>query len=231
VPRTFAPDYLMIATPLAFLPFVVLGAVRAVLDALRGRLLPALCVVGVLASIAPQVLTAVPIYDGVRHFLPAFAFLACVIGFGIDWIFRPAARPAERKLATLVASFALSCVAYEDVRLHPYQTVYFNALVGGPRGAAGRFELDYWGSSLKEAGRYVNAHAARSARVHVVLGLERLAALRSDLVVTDADPDYAIVLGRETLAPDPYRGEEPVYAVRAGGADLTRIYELRRASP
>ena len=34
---------------------------------------------------------------------------------------------------------------------HPYQNVYFNALAGGIRGAEGRFDLDYWGLSYREA--------------------------------------------------------------------------------
>ena len=37
------------------------------------------------------------------------------------------------------------------MRLHPYQTVYFNRLVGGLAGASGRYETDYWGNSYREA--------------------------------------------------------------------------------
>jgi hypothetical protein len=37
------------------------------------------------------------------------------------------------------------------VRLHPYQSIYFNrAIAGGLPGADGRFELDYWGASHRE---------------------------------------------------------------------------------
>jgi hypothetical protein len=41
------------------------------------------------------------------------------------------------------------------VRTHPYQHVYFNALVGGIRGADGWFDLDYWGLSYKAALEYI----------------------------------------------------------------------------
>ena len=37
------------------------------------------------------------------------------------------------------------------MELHPNQYIYYNALVGGVRGANGRYELDYWGTSLAEA--------------------------------------------------------------------------------
>ena len=36
------------------------------------------------------------------------------------------------------------------VRMHPYQYVAYNVLAGGLPGAAGRFELDYWDTSLRD---------------------------------------------------------------------------------
>jgi hypothetical protein len=50
-----------------------------------------------------------------------------------------------------------------NVRAHPNQIVYFNELVGGPRGAMGRYDLDYWGNCLLEAVDWTAA-AARAAR-------------------------------------------------------------------
>jgi hypothetical protein len=46
-----------------------------------------------------------------------------------------------------VLAFQLSFL----VRLHPYQAVYYNALVGGLSAANGRYETEYWGSSYREA--------------------------------------------------------------------------------
>ncbi len=43
----------------------------------------------------------------------------------------------------------MSGVAAFMVRSHPHQNVYFNALVGGVRGAAGEYEMDYWGLSYR----------------------------------------------------------------------------------
>jgi hypothetical protein len=36
-------------------------------------------------------------------------------------------------------------------QLHPYEYIFANNLIGGVRGAYGRYESDYWGSSFKEA--------------------------------------------------------------------------------
>ncbi len=43
--------------------------------------------------------------------------------------------------------------------LHPYEYVYYNALVGWTPGAYGRFEMDYWGTSAKEMTEYINSIA------------------------------------------------------------------------
>jgi hypothetical protein len=59
------------------------------------------------------------------------------------------------------AATALACLLSLDplaglVRLHPYQYIFFNRLAGGLRGAAGRFETDYWGLALRETAEWVN---------------------------------------------------------------------------
>jgi hypothetical protein len=226
LPWEYAITFVVITTPLCLLPFAALGAAR-VAPALRARrLLPALALAAFLLVMAVATLAPVPRYDGVRHFLPAFPFLACLSGFGLAFVLERPERSGARLLATALVVGVLGCVLYQDVRLHPYQATYFNQLVGGGAGAMGRFELDYWGSSLKEAGRWVNQHAPTGSRVHVVLDLERLARLRPDLTPTAASPDYAIVLARESLAPNPYRDRTPDYAVVADGAVLARVYRL-----
>jgi hypothetical protein len=40
--------------------------------------------------------------------------------------------------------------------LHPYEYIYYNSLTGGAAGASGRYELDYWGTSLKAMAEYAN---------------------------------------------------------------------------
>jgi hypothetical protein len=50
------------------------------------------------------------------------------------------------------------------LRFHPNQSVYFNALVGGPRGAFAKFELDYWGNCILEAVEWTAETARLSGR-------------------------------------------------------------------
>ena len=228
IPREYAPYYVLMTTPIAWLPFAAAGLVRATIELGRRRLLFVLLGLAFLTPIAVEVFTSVSIYDGVRHFLPAFPFLACLVGFGMDWLLTVAQRTRlSRVVAWLVVGVAIGSAIVQDIRIHPYQSTYFNTLAGGGRGAMGQFELDYWGNSLKEAGRWVNEHAPPKSKVDVILGLQRLAGLRQDLLVTDADPDYAIVLNRESLAQDPYKNRTPIYSVTADGAVLTKVYRFR----
>jgi hypothetical protein len=228
VSRIYAPYYVMVTTPIAWIPFALAGLGFSVSEARRRGLLAPLVAAAFLTPIAVSVVTSAPRYDGIRHFLPAFPFLACLVGFGLDRMVRVAgSSPRRRGLATAAAAGVIAWVAVQDVRLHPYQSVYFNSLVGGASGASGRLELDYWGNSLKEAGRFVNERAAPGEKVHVLLGLGRLAKLRPDLVQTDRDPDWAIALERPSLAPDPWKDWSPVYAVVADGAVLARVYRLK----
>ena len=56
---------------------------------------------------------------------------------------------------------------YADVYLHPYQYIYYNSLVGGAKGAFRNFELDYWGTSYREAALYINQVAPANSTVLV----------------------------------------------------------------
>jgi hypothetical protein len=54
-----------------------------------------------------------------------------------------------------------------SVRLHPYEYVYYNQFVGGVGAVVDRFELEYWGTSYREAAREVNRIAPPNANVWV----------------------------------------------------------------
>jgi len=46
------------------------------------------------------------------------------------------------------------------VRLHPYEYTFFNRLAGGVAAAHGRYMLDYWGLSFKQASQGLAAKLA-----------------------------------------------------------------------
>ena len=48
------------------------------------------------------------------------------------------------------------------VRLHPYEYLVYNSLVGGLDGASRRYDLDYWFGSMPEAINHLEAYLRRT---------------------------------------------------------------------
>jgi len=57
-----------------------------------------------------------------------------------------------------------------NVRAYPNQAVYVNELAGGPRGAFGRYELDYWGNCMLQAVEWAATTARRVEMPVIVRG-------------------------------------------------------------
>ena len=157
VSALYLPVYLAIK-----LPEVVLVMLAAGLAALAGRLWrkvmpvpsPALLLVLLAAwfPLAYAMATAPQLYDAERHFLFVLPPLAILAGLGCARLLHETGgRP---RLAVALGGLLLVSATWQIVamaRLHPYEYAYFNALVGGTRGARGQFETEYWGVSLAEA--------------------------------------------------------------------------------
>lgn len=173
VPGYYLAAYLLVRLPelfLAGLALALLSGVRALPQLAdtqaRGAALPWLPVV--LAALFPllyALLAAPPLYNGLRHFTFMLPPLAVLAGAGLARVGQGLrARPPLLRGAVLAAcALALLAQASLLVRLHPYQYLAYNSLAGGVHGAAGRWEQDYWASSLREAVRALNALVAREA--------------------------------------------------------------------
>ncbi|MCC5808409.1 MAG: hypothetical protein JJU00_18925 [Opitutales bacterium] len=90
------------------------------------------------------------IHNGFRHMLYVLPPLAVLAALGLQWAGnRWLGEPNHRVFAygglVLLALVAVSTL----IRLHPYQYVYYNALIGGPAGSYGRYETEYWFTSTK----------------------------------------------------------------------------------
>ena len=177
-------------------------------------------------------------HNGIRHYLFMVAPLIVLAGIGLDrayaWVASRGVWPA-RGFATLLGVAAGVQIAIM-VELHPDEYVYYNAFAGGVSGAAGRYELDYWGVSLAEATRELERLVARETpqpvgqpwRVYVCGDLTSVTyffgpAGRLRYTDTVADADFAVAL-RE--CDDDIKGRV-VVEVRRGGALLSYATDLR----
>jgi Dolichyl-phosphate-mannose-protein mannosyltransferase len=113
------------------------------------------------------------LYDAVRHFLFAVP-LGCVVAAlgaraGFIWCCTQFHQQWSRHSvdAALCAIFSFYIVAQiiTMARLHPYEYIFANSFAGGVRGAYGRYESDYWGSSFKEAAQQIQKLVASEGGV------------------------------------------------------------------
>ncbi|WP_346765744.1 glycosyltransferase family 39 protein, partial [Thauera aminoaromatica] len=171
VPGHYLAAYLLVRLPelfLAGLALALLLGVRAV-PALAGEqalraALPWLPVV--LAALFPLVYTllaAPPLYNGLRHFSFVLPPLAVLAGMGLvrAWHGLSVRPPLLRRAVLGACALAVLGQLGQLARLHPYEYLAYNRLAGGVQGAVGRWEQDYWASSLREAVHALNALVAR----------------------------------------------------------------------
>jgi hypothetical protein len=101
-----------------------------------------------------------------RHFTFVVPPMAALAGAGltvsIDAMRKWGALVAGAAAAVVVASLAWNASVL--IRLHPYEYLFYNSLVGGLPGANGRYATDYWGNSMPEAIHKMEAYVRRMER-------------------------------------------------------------------
>ena len=155
VPRWYEPDYLAIKLPLVVLIGAGAGLLTAGWSAIRtgGKALPdpalmevAMLVFVIMFPLFCQIIGHGPSFTGMRHFMFVVPPLAALAGIGLhvglSYVEGYGRLGAVGAVAAVLAAFAQDAVAL--VRLHPYEYLFYNSLVGGLPGAARRYETDYW---------------------------------------------------------------------------------------
>jgi hypothetical protein len=170
VPRLYVPIYIVIRVPL----LTLLGAALAMISARwlgdgagasqRQNREITLVALTVIFPLACQVICHGPAFTGLRHFLFLIPAIAVLAGIGLD-----RALAALRLRGRMVAAGALAVMTalllwdgVTLVRLHPYEYLVYNSLVGGLGGASRRYDLDYWFNSMPEAIGQLEAYLRRT---------------------------------------------------------------------
>jgi hypothetical protein len=178
-----------------------------------------------LIPLAYAVLFRPSIYGNFRQFLFILPPLFLLAGLAIDLLFNWVRR---RPMRVIVILLLLAPGLLGILRLHPYEYVYYNNLIGGPQGAIDRYQLDYWCTSYRDAMAYVNEHAREGAlvAVHDPLPAARTFArpdLRVDLAPTREEPDFALVCDEQHMMDGFYPGMKTVFVVMADGVALAEV--------
>ena len=159
VPRSYVPGYLLIRVPLITLASAALAMIslmwRPVERGLGQRRDLAILSIMVLLPLVCEATIRGPAFSGMRHFLFVLPPLATLAGIGLSdlldvFAFRSRTL-ATALLAAICASFLSEGVML--ARLHPYENLSYNMMVGGLPGAFRRYDMDYWFNSMPEAVR------------------------------------------------------------------------------
>lgn len=189
-----------------------------------------LLVVWFLAPLAVVVLLDVQIYAAFRQLMfvfPAFFVLTAIVFDKIFYALRVRVWPAL--FAGLVLAPGLIGIAL----LHPYEMIYYNELIGGVAGAAGRFGLDHWGTTYREAIEFIGEVAPRDSLV--LVGTREYHTMtpfaREDLRLAELTADQDLSQYPGAFIVDGYREggfpqAEVVYRVVREGVTLSTVIRL-----
>jgi hypothetical protein len=236
LPFWYLPHVMAIQLTLPAIVFVIGGLFLGVRSGLGREFPGATAWVLLLWFLAPFVAVVgfrTPIYNYFRHVLfmmpPLFVFAA----IAIERLLRLARAPL---VGTLLVVAILLPGVWATIKLHPYEYGYFNELVGGVRGAKGRYIPDYWCTSFRETMHFLNDYAPSSAEIFVT-GPEDNAIpfAREDLFLRD-DSELAtnnrrgpvLILGCSwaTVNQDYYPDAHLLWSVEREGVPLAIVKSL-----
>lgn len=173
-------------------------------------------------------------YDAIRHFLfvipPLCVFVAVYVARALAFAWRR----NEVLAMTLggVFAFGVAWPVQSMVRLHPYEYTHYNALVGGIEGAEGRYELDYWALSYREAAERLRDLTAATGEGNVAVyvcgpydSAARFLPARFRITDTVSEADFFLALTRWHCDE---RVEAPtLFEVTRKGVRLSIVKDLR----
>lgn len=171
VPRYYVPVYLLIKLPLAMLAGAALAVVLTAWpgsgESARRRRETVMIAIAAAFPVLCEVVAHGPAFCGLRHFLFVLPPLAILAGLGLDGM---AMRLGglQRGLGAVALTVVTAAFTWNAVtlyRLHPYEYVVYNPLVGGLRGASRHYAMDYWVTMMPEAVDGLEAYLARTEPV------------------------------------------------------------------
>ncbi len=162
IPRLYLPVLLVVQLTETTLLLIVVGVV-SFLKKLHWDLI-ALLIIWFILPAAAVIFRQVSLYNNFRQVFFVLPPLFLLAGLGLDWLLSLARRPViQYGIIFLIILPGL----YANIKLYPYQYVYYNQIAGGVNGAYRVFELDYWSLAFKEAQSYVNQTAGENANIFV----------------------------------------------------------------
>lgn len=247
VPWHYIPVWMLISTPIIYTFFFLVGffwLIRGSIgngiklytnDRERQDFLFLLLFITPLAAV---IILNSALYDGWRHLYFIYAPFLLIAMTGLTrllGLMETAHTGRERRAAFFIAAvimLGLISTAYQMIRYHPYQNVYFNVLAGDNAGK--KFDLDYWGLSFRKGLEYIVKSDKRpviglSANVIAPMFNNSIFLTKQDIGrLKHADireANYFITNYR--WHPQPYPLANEVYTVSVDSLKILSVFKLR----
>ncbi len=226
VPWYYPYWYLAITTPIPILFFFFMGLMRS----------PSLLLLWFFLPLTRYLLPKIAVIDGVRHFEEVLYPLTAIAAVGASSIVN---RVATATVNTILFGGVVVWLVASVIAYHPFQISYYNELVGGAKGAFGNYDLDYWGSSQKNAVEWLNRNAEKNASVTIVMaGNVAGLYLRPDLLThlntqSYETSDFVVILNRQSFfyrfffVFDYLLTHKPIHTIDVDGVPLVWIFDNR----
>lgn len=171
------------------------------------------------------------IYNALRHFLYILPCISIIAAIAFIDLMNTLNTKYKRVLIGLVVLNA-ALITYYYVAMHPYQYIYFNELIGGLKGAQGRYEMDYWGATYKEASQWLSNKEGITKEDYVTscdayTSVDYYDGDKFSMVTDGVEPNYSICDYEGVLYRNNYNGlGTVVYEIKRMGVVLNTIKQF-----
>lgn len=255
--NTYAFQWILFSTPLVILALTVIGLFAAGILVKKNKFFLLLVLLWFSIPILRVSLPGLVIYGGVRQIIEYIPAMAILAGIGANWIvlwsvyylvtwFKIPKRKQTGVVLLLQGIVILSFlpITLKIISMHPNESIYFNSLIGGLKGAVER-DIPGWGNSLgstyRQGVRFLNEHAEKGAKLGFIYELQSNIAsneIRPDIEFSNQvrsaiqrKGEYIIGVTHQGTQENGYHRKylerflDPVYTVSVEGVEVLKIWK------
>lgn len=242
VPWHYPFVQLLITTPILTLIFMGIGIYFWLTNKTNiHKKLTLLLLIWLFFSLAKESIPGVNVYDGIRHFLDILPPLCILAGIGATGTYNILTKKLAnyKNFCFILMIFLIFIPTFVAImKLHPYESSYYNSFVGGVSGADKNFEIEYWGGPYKASTEWLNKHAENESIISVGIAshIPKYYA-RPDLEFSSINKvydiknvDYVMFINRKGFYNEGVsyclENLNPIHVVTADGAPLAFTYKI-----
>jgi hypothetical protein len=206
IPWYYPFFYIAITVPIPILVSFIVGLILSLVNFRKKNYLYLLLVIWFFLPLLRYFNPKTGAIDGIRHFMEIVYPLCFISGIGAMWLYeRIIIFTKSKSVGIIIGIIVFLSLIRNIILFHPYQTSFFNLVIGGIKGADGKVDIDFWGTPQRETVVWLNKNAPLNSTVYVLMAKSSAGMyLRTDLLKnlnskSIEDSDYVVLLNRESF--------------------------------